>query len=210
MVDDKRNGKVPPPPVLDIRDPQMLGDWMRNPDSEFNKLSFAQQGWYIDYYINLKGNDAVKENFGKKGEGEWSKQSLRAHSWRLRKSLKVQNAVREMYELAGLDHIEIAAVIKRGLNAKKHFYNTKENSVLHTDVDDTATQLRAAKLAAEILGDIGGRKDSEKEGSTVNLTISIQALNEMEDAVKKTMEEKYGKKKPVEVEVKDLSKDQIT
>jgi len=175
-----------------------LGRMVVNPKSAFNKLTPRQKDFFVDYYINRLG---IKKSMENNFNSSLANLGPAASTQLSKPAMKL--TVQEMYLELGINRKEIVDVIKRGMNAKHMIYDRESGEMLEfPDRDDHKLQLAAAKLALEVLNDIGYRhketpppaegEDGKKHPS--NITINIGESDSIEDAVLQVLSERFGKK----------------
>ena len=122
---------------------------------------------------------------------------------KITKNPKAKKDMIQIYQDEGVNRASVAKALKKGLEAKKVFWDSKEGKAVETFVDDHKVQLEAAKIVADIFGDRNRKEDNST--TKIDIKVSIEESNKMEEAVRVHLEEKFGKKKKdaVDVEVID-------
>jgi hypothetical protein len=115
-----------------------------NKDSTYNKLTLKQRSFVAGYIQTYNATQAVCDSYDVKNRG-----SARVIAHKLRNTPRVQQALLEIYEEAGITIAKIAQVTKKGLNAKKSY--SHNGRMVESDCADHAIQLDSAKFALEVM-----------------------------------------------------------
>lgn len=174
---------------------------VRNPESEYHKLSTKERLWFEKVFVYGKSPDMTQNHKIQNMIDELKFPS----PTQLIQQPKIKNAVTELYG-PEINRGIVSKILLRAANAKKSYYDKDANELVESQVDDHKTQIEVAKLIVELHGDTN--KSKNKQTSKTNLNINLQASDDVEDAVKEVLLKKWGTKNIQEAEIVQIDPDQ--
>ena len=165
-----------------------LGTVLESPDSAFNRLNVRQKNFVKGVVLEGK----TKRQSAMEAYQPSSVEVADKVACQQSKSKNVARAMIELYNAQGLERNLIAKTVVRGMKAKIHIVDFKKRKMVRTDAYDIDANLRASRLALDMLDRAEGVVDEKQKGA-LNVQININQSNEMEEAVKQHLKMKFGK-----------------